>query len=95
MRVNLEGDPSVVALLRRVRETTLSAYANQDVPFERLVEELRPPRNPARAPLCQVLIALQNVRGMRTTLTGIELEPLSVGASKASSTSRSSFWESR
>jgi amino acid adenylation domain-containing protein len=73
LRAKLSGEQSFRALLRQVREVTLGAYAHQDVPFERLVEELQPARQLNRAPLFQALFILQNMPTPTLALPGLRL----------------------
>ncbi|MER6381350.1 amino acid adenylation domain-containing protein [Streptomyces sp. NPDC001250] len=62
LRLNLSGEWDFGELLRRTRDVAVGAYEHQDVPFEQLVEELRPPRDPSRNPLAQVLFQLHSRR---------------------------------
>jgi amino acid adenylation domain-containing protein len=74
LRTDLSGDPSFRELLRRVKETSLGAYANQDVPIERLIQELRPPRDLSRIPLFNVLFNYRNVPKVDVPEGGIRIE---------------------
>nr|WP_279637144.1 non-ribosomal peptide synthetase [Corallococcus praedator] len=74
LRAKLKPEESFRQLLAQVRETTLGAYAHQEVPFERLVEELQPERDLSRGPLFQVMFVLQNAPGSAVSLPGLKLE---------------------
>ncbi len=73
LRTSLAGGPSVRELLARVREVTLSAYAHQDLPFSKLVEELRPARDTSQTPLVQAMLVLQNAPLPALELGGLKV----------------------
>ena len=75
LRADLSGNPNFTELLERVREVTLGAYAHQDLPFEKLVEALKPGRERGRQPLFQVKIDYQNVPAEILSLPGLVLTP--------------------
>ncbi len=76
LRTNLEGNPSFSDLLTRVREVALGAYAHQDLPFEKLVEELQPERNLSQNQLFQVVFAVQNAPMEELQLKDLQLSRL-------------------
>ncbi|MBW4630461.1 MAG: amino acid adenylation domain-containing protein [Iphinoe sp. HA4291-MV1] len=76
LRTDVSGNPSFSDLLTRVREVALGAYAHQDFPFEKLVEELQPQRNLSQNPLFQVIFAVQNAPIQELQLKGLELSRL-------------------
>ena len=75
LRGELAGDPTFCELLRRTRDTALGAFANAEVPFERLVETLRPARDASRNPVFQAILALQNAPRTPLALAGLEVTP--------------------
>ncbi|MCM3812990.1 amino acid adenylation domain-containing protein [Streptomyces sp. DR7-3] len=84
LRTDVSGAPTFAELLQRVRATDLDAFAHQEVPFERVVEAVNPPRSLAAHPLFQVMLAFQDTPAAEFDLPGLRTEPVAVhgGASR-------------
>ncbi|MBA3824862.1 MAG: amino acid adenylation domain-containing protein, partial [Ktedonobacterales bacterium] len=82
LRTDLSGDPSFRELLQRVRKVCLGAYEHQELPFEKLIEDLNPERIPGYSPLFQTYFVLQNTPNERLHLDGLELQSLDLESSE-------------
>jgi non-ribosomal peptide synthetase component F len=75
LHTDLSGDPSFNELTSRVREVALGAYAHQDIPFDKLVEDLRPERSSSHNPIVQALFVMQNIPRQPQSLPNLEMAP--------------------
>ncbi|MEU7003420.1 amino acid adenylation domain-containing protein, partial [Nonomuraea sp. NPDC046570] len=83
MRTDCSGDPTFRELLRRVRETTLESFANSEIPFEALVEDLRPQRDLGGTPLVQVMFSLEDADRPAERAGALDFEWISSGTTTA------------
>ncbi|HEX7335226.1 MAG TPA: amino acid adenylation domain-containing protein [Pyrinomonadaceae bacterium] len=93
MRVDMTGDPTFKELVKRVREVVLGAYENQDVPFERVVQEVAPQRDLSRAPIFQVMFAWQNAPAQALEMQGLKITHEDVQAGIAKYDLGLTMWE--
>ncbi|MEM8722032.1 MAG: amino acid adenylation domain-containing protein [Cyanobacteria bacterium P01_G01_bin.39] len=83
LRSNLSGNPTFRELLQQVKQVALDAYSNQDLPFEKLVQELQPERSLNQSPLFQVMFVLQNAPESEFRLPGLTVERLKLDSGVA------------
>jgi amino acid adenylation domain-containing protein/non-ribosomal peptide synthase protein (TIGR01720 family) len=78
LRTIVAGDPRFTEFLRQVREVSLGAYAHQELPYEKLVEELHPGREQGRSPLFQVMFALEDTVLPQLEFAGLQISPVEI-----------------
>ncbi|HLP62070.1 MAG TPA: amino acid adenylation domain-containing protein [Candidatus Deferrimicrobium sp.] len=93
LRTDLSGNPDFQTLLKRVRSTALEAYNHQDMPFEKLVEELNPQRDLSITPLFQVLFQLQNAPMPPARISGLTITPIQLDTGVSQVDLSLTMWE--
>lgn len=93
LRTDLSGNPGFRTLLKRVRTTALEAYNHQDMPFEKLVEELNPQRDLSVTPLFQVLFQLQNAPMPPAVISGLSITPIQLDTGVSQVDLSLTMWE--
>ncbi len=95
LRADISGNPSFRELLQRVRETAIGAFTHQDLPFEKLLEELKIERSLSHNPLFQVWFVLHNVPMPKLEMGGCQLEPLQFESGLVKHDLRLGLWETQ
>lgn len=94
-RTDLSGNPSFRDLLGRVREVSLGAYDHQDLPFEKLVQELQPERDQSRSPLTQVLFQLVNFGGGELAMGDLSVSQLASSSERVRFDLEMHLWQQK
>ncbi len=83
LRTQIEGDSTVAEILERVKKTTYDAFVYQELPFDKMVEELKPLREDGVNPFFQVMFILQNTQKVDFELPGVKMQPLDIESGMA------------
>nr|WP_278287483.1 HAD-IIIC family phosphatase [Ruminiclostridium josui] len=83
LRTQIEGDSCFTEVLERVKKTTYDAFTYQELPFDKMVEELKPPREDGVNPFFQVMFILQNTQKVDLELPGVTMQPLDIESGMA------------
>jgi amino acid adenylation domain-containing protein len=78
LRTNFANEPTFLEVLEQVRKMTLDAYTHQDLPFDKLLEEIQPERDLSRTPLFQVMLILQNTGEAQLRTPGLTIEEIEI-----------------
>ncbi|MGD9160301.1 MAG: condensation domain-containing protein, partial [Desulfobacteraceae bacterium] len=95
MRTDLSGNPTFLKLMNRTKKMTLDAYANQDLPFEYIVEELQPERSMSQNPLIQIYFAIQNTPVSTLKMQDLEVSRIEAGVQMVKNDMEVHVWEKK